>query len=468
MSENIDGRGFEQDLGSFHTQVLTIRSALNTNKVVDLSSDPSKVIHIWDSHGGDNQLWRFKYNSSERSYQIESVATGKVIKSNADGTMVMANMTGSFEEYDYGKYWELLRLDSGNYLIKNQASGLVLDLDNENTTNGTKIKTYKENGSLAQEWKISETTEPVGEYDGKILTVHTELNPDRKVLNFTDNAYNPVIAWEFDAGKKQQWKFQFDTTKRAYQIISLAKDNQCLDIGNTTDGRLVMSLTSFQYGTSYWKLVEGQSGIYTIENVHTGLVLNVDSVGSIVTAYKRTGGTNQLWRFKEEATPNFDLSLGRSFVIGAREDTSKVLDLELYKGMDSEPTEAVVMYSYNGGSNQKWEFRKNSNGSYRIDSVYTYTPSGIVQAARNYVLQSNSDFPKTMNTVTAITHELKSEWRPRLLPGQYDYDGYAIYAIENVTRPGNYLKITSTTNGSGLTYGNFSSTDMKLMFSIRP
>lgn len=291
---------FVQDLGSFHQKVLSIRTQLDENKAVDLTSDPSKYINIWDYHGGENQQWQFLYDSTERSYQIVSVDTRKAMKGNADGSMTMVNPTGPYESYDYGAYWQLLKINNTSYyLIKNMASGLLLDLDNANTANGTRIKTFRENGEAAQYWNLQAVGETIGEFNGKVLSIHTELNWDKAIdVNMSNKS---IAIWDYNAGDNQKWTFRYDSTKKAYQIVSLATGN-CLYPDYR--GNLGLTVPSFEFGDSYWYVIKDDPySCYYIKNWQHGTFIDLagsdTTNGQPVIAYEEKGEPNQLWHLFE-------------------------------------------------------------------------------------------------------------------------------------------------------------------------
>lgn len=441
---------FAQDFGTYHQKVLSIRSELNLNKAVDLTSDASKYLNIWDFHGGENQQWNFVYDSMDRAYEIISISTRKAIKSNADGSITMVNPTGSFEAYDYGAYWQLLKISNTNYyLIKNMASGMLLDLDNANTANGTRIKTFRENGEIAQYWELFEIGQTIGEFDGKIVSLHTELDWN-KALDY-DRDQHDLQMWDYNAGNNQQWRLKYNSTTRAYQIISIYSGN-CLAANSS--GNLTLTLTDAEYGNSYWKVVQVKPyTCYTIENLQYGTCLDVagsdTANGHPVIAYAKNGNTNQLWRLFENRMPDFDI---QTVVIRMAEQASQCIDLQYKEGTINSPTTEIVVFTYREGDNQHWELSKNGNDTYQILSNYIYNPSGEVGGDSRFWIVSNEATPSAPNTTLSFLEGGESRWRIILMPGLYDYDGRARYAIESASRPGNFLKYTSTANNSAIQY----------------
>lgn len=53
--------------------------------------------------------------------------------------------------------WYLYDAGSGYYYIKNKATGLYFDLANGTLANGTEIRNWEFNGSIAQKWSLSPT-----------------------------------------------------------------------------------------------------------------------------------------------------------------------------------------------------------------------------------------------------------------------------------------------------------------------
>ncbi|WP_458109695.1 RICIN domain-containing protein [Bacillus zhangzhouensis] len=131
-----------------------IVTALNNKSVIDLNKENNNII-LWNSHGGDNQKWKFIYNNEKEAYQIKSVWNDDLVLAwiidAPDSRKVQAHRNQYKEEH----YWVLEDMENGNCIVTNYKDpNLVLDVDGGKTENGTIIKLSPKGMTRSQTFKI--------------------------------------------------------------------------------------------------------------------------------------------------------------------------------------------------------------------------------------------------------------------------------------------------------------------------
>ncbi|MBD0258469.1 MAG: RICIN domain-containing protein, partial [Cytophagales bacterium] len=126
---------------------------------------------------------------------------------------------------------------SGTYKITARHSGKALDVNANGTTDGTNVQQWTDNGSTAQQWIITATTDGhyrlVGNGSGKALEVSNSSLADG----------GNVQIWSYVGANTQQWKIEA-TTDGYYRLLN-RNSGKALDVnGNSTaDGANVHQWT---------------------------------------------------------------------------------------------------------------------------------------------------------------------------------------------------------------------------------
>jgi hypothetical protein len=123
-------------------------------------------------------------------------------------------------------------------------SGKYLDVDAEQTANGTQIIQWRWEGSANQRWRF-EDGHLVSVQSGKCLDVQNEATHDGA----------NVVLWECNGGANQQWDYVAGT-------FVVRHSGKCLDVRNasTEDGAFVVQSTCSGRLSQRWTLEEAFSG----------------------------------------------------------------------------------------------------------------------------------------------------------------------------------------------------------------
>ena len=162
----------------------------------------------------------------------------------ANGTIKESNVEISKQEgiLKENQLWNFERQNDGSYYIKNVASDLYLDVDDENTENGTNIKLYTYSKSSAQKWYIVKVDNRY-----RLIPKHCYEQGVRACLDIDTGATETgtnVHLWEFlgeanDLGKTQVIYIE----KEIYQLGDINEDG----IVNIKDWNILYSYINETY-----------------------------------------------------------------------------------------------------------------------------------------------------------------------------------------------------------------------------
>lgn len=186
-------------------------------------------------------------------------------------------------------------ITEGDYVIRSVATGKCLDVPSSSTANGTNLQQWTCNGTNAQKFHISPTS------DGyfKIINVNSNKAVDVRDASTAQNAV--IHQWDYVGGGNQQWKF----VNRGGNDISIQArhTDMAVDLywGNAADGT----------GIVQYPYVGGTNQRWTFDNVGGGTnpaVRNLTIVNRCTQPIWIAHSTNV------QAAQNVRLNQGASFV----------------------------------------------------------------------------------------------------------------------------------------------------------
>ncbi len=261
------------------------------------------------------------------TYQIVSVASGYAIdiengveKKTVSGEIDLWTQKGEFDDTTNQVFDVTYDAKTGYYSITNHLSGLALDVYGGEKADGTKVIVWKKNQGCNQYWTIEKSTNGY-----KIASVCTG-----KVLDMSVSAkkvgQRVVINTDKDK-KSQEWKFEAIKEKEEFVGDYVIKTNK--------DSKLVLDISG---GAS--------------KNMKTG--------DAIIYGIKTSKNSNQIFRIKKDENSDYYYIY----------NPTSNLYLDVANG-DVADGSKVILWSYNGGCNQKWSINKNEKGYYYISSSCT-------------------------------------------------------------------------------------------------
>ncbi len=110
------------------------------------------ALNQWPANGTNAQTWFFSYNGAGY-YTIQNYASKIFLADQNGATAPGTSATQVVPTHDDTELWSLTAVNGG-YVVKNKATGLVLDDNNFNQTAGQHIILWPTNGGANQTWAI--------------------------------------------------------------------------------------------------------------------------------------------------------------------------------------------------------------------------------------------------------------------------------------------------------------------------
>ena len=378
-----------------------------TGQVLDLASalkTPGANIQIYDSNNSDAQRWYIYESGTTGQFIFRPVCAPGVVMDVASGsTVAMANIHSytynnsaaqkfkitkvseaeSYTPADLGtefyakigtsnasdkflslsnanvvlysgskapaQTWRFIKQENGSYIIMNQKTGKVLDVNNASGTSGTNVQTYNSNNSTAQKWFI---------YDNKGKYV---LRP----ACATDCVLDIDGAKTSDGANVQIYKYN----GTGAQLFTITKGD-------------------------YFSLVDpvdvGTGFVGKITNVKSGLNLSLS--GTNVIIYTPSDAAAQKYVFDRQSNGSYKLTNTKN---------NYVLDVA---GGSKENFANVQLYASNDTAAQRWFiYIKEGNYMFRpscADSSVLDVYAGGTEAMTNVNIYQMNNTPAQKFTIT--------------------------------------------------------------------
>ena len=132
----------------------TLRSALDTNKALDLNGgayENGANVQLWGANDSDAQRW-YVYGLGNGYYTLVSGASNKALTADGDAGRAGTNVDQQTGRGTSAQRWRLQFTD-GQATFVNE-SGKVLDVSGASTADGANVQIWDSNGTAAQRWLI--------------------------------------------------------------------------------------------------------------------------------------------------------------------------------------------------------------------------------------------------------------------------------------------------------------------------
>lgn len=313
----------------------TISNSASSSAVLDVaggSASDGANVQLYGSNKSIAQKWKVaKVADRDNTYAVESLVSGKVLTADEDGNVCVR----SFDNGD-AQLWTA-QIDKGGINFVNVATGKVLDAAGGSTRNGTNIRLYDSNGTLAQSFKLS-------------------------ACSLVDSG--------------------------TYVIAAASNRSKVLDVasGSRSNGANVQLWSSNDSGAQKWNVSVNSDGSISIQNCRSKKYLDVlnaqGASGANVQQWQGNGSSAQRWRV--------DYVGGGSFVIRSALNDSLVLDVN---GGALNDGANIQIYAANGSDAQGFYFAQTSYTPEAVNlAVPVYNqysvglPNGCESAALTNVL----------------------------------------------------------------------------------
>ncbi|MCY9508636.1 RICIN domain-containing protein [Paenibacillus larvae] len=332
-----------------------IKSSLDQNVIAELASD--EYVKASKNYGLDKQKWKFTYDSSRQAYIIKSSDKSQVFTWDSQHSK---KIMGYYDQGNKDQYWKIERTEDGFYKFRNYYdSKVVLDLQNSNTSSGTSLQGWEDNGTNAQKWLITPVINQTIE-DGEYV-IKSSIAPN-KVADLTTD--RDVITYDNHYGNNQKWRFTFNKDKQAYRVVSVNKPDLAFAWDSNHSGKIIGA--TGDYDDQYWRLVKTSDGYFTLRNYKDPkMVLDVPNSNPNndvqLQAYEDNGTKAQKWSLQRADAP---IIPNGTYNISSIKNYKKVIqhDYDNHK---------AVIWDHNYNNHNNWDLIwDSSNKAYKIRNQF--------------------------------------------------------------------------------------------------
>lgn len=268
----------------------------------------------WKSNNSIAQIWsaiatNLDVAVQDGLYNIQTVGNTSISASSSPATGGASIQLLDIDSSE-GQNWQLTRLLSGLYTIRNPASNRYLDVTDASTSIGAPVHVYNKSFSCAQKWSVN----TVGSGLYEIRSSCSDL-----VLDVVDGTVSlpgsSVQVYTANQSNAQKWNFaKLPSSTIASGTYSLkTKSGLALDItgGSKTDGTPVQLYTANQSNAQKWVFQKQLDGSYAIYNPGSGKYLDLaganTSRGSSIQLYSGNGSCAQRWNVSRNTDSTYSI-----------------------------------------------------------------------------------------------------------------------------------------------------------------
>ena len=349
--------------------IYTIKSKVNTNKVLDIadgSTNNSANVQVWGDDNVRQQKFRITYNN-EGYYKIEAVHSGKVLDI-ANGGMTSGT---NVQQYEWNKTeaqkWVIEKNEDGTYSFRSILNGYYLDVAGGTPNNGTNIQVYEGNKTNAQKFEVKFEGEQT--IENGIYKINTKLNANM-YLNVTGSNVNILTNENYTSQK-----FYVEYQGEGYYTIQSVSTNKVLDVanGNINSGANVQVYDNNKTEAQKWIIKDAGNGYYYITSRLS--LCNLDVSGGTakdrqnIQAYESNSSDAQKFKFVsvEEAEGKQTIEDG-IYHISTALNTNYVLDIS--GGSDYNKANLQIWTNTNVNQ-QKFLVEYQGDGYYKIQALHS-------------------------------------------------------------------------------------------------
>ncbi len=262
-----------------------IMASCASGKVLDVAGGSlfnCANVQLYGYNGTSAQQWNVSYDESGLA-TITNVGSGKVLDVTSGQAVSGANVQQYESNGTLAQKWSIEQRSGDTVVIRSALDGgITLDIASAGTSNGTNVQVWEANGTVAQAFEFL----PV--YPSVSVEGQANLDGTYRILSAVDTDYAIDVAdWsQQDGGRLQVWQsagtenqeFRIERLDNGYYSITSAWSHKTFDV---TDGSIVPGTPVQQWDRSanaanqQWRIVEGTGGMYTFQNVKTGLMLDL-------------------------------------------------------------------------------------------------------------------------------------------------------------------------------------------------
>lgn len=325
------------------------------------------VAHLWESADTDNQKLDFAYQN-DGTYKITVLSSDNVLTVPASSSNNGVQL--QFYAWNGGDHqrWYVVDIGGGFFKLINKYSGLVVDISENGTVNGTKIQQWQDTGAPAQMFRLL-PDDPVTSMELNDGVYELQGKTSGKLIHSASGAPGSIAhLWEDANTDNQRLRFerQDDDT---YKITVLSSGSVLTARDAGTGNGVQLDFSAWTDGDHQkWYVVDCGGGYVKLINKHSGLAIDISENGTAngtkVQQWEDTGADAQRFRLLPTTLPSASMDLDNGLYQIQGKTSGKLIDAAGW----SNGTVAHLWESA-GTTNQKMNFERQSDGTYKI-TVY--------------------------------------------------------------------------------------------------
>ncbi len=353
-------------------------TSTTANKALDVTGAQTAngtKIQIYDSNGSAAQQWQI-VRQSDGLYKIRSIFSSKYLDVINASTAVGAQTQIYTGNSSCAQKWSIV-YSGYKYYIFNKCSSLSLDITSANFSNGTKMQLYPANWSNAQSWNL--TSKSTAALPNGIYSISTTANKALDVTGAQTANGTKIQIYDSNGSAAQQWQIvrQSDGLYKIRSIFS----SKYLDVINasTAVGAQTQIYTGNSSCAQKWSFTTTSNGLYQIRSACSENVLGVagDALSTpntpLETQQISATSLGQSWNILSldaQPIPNGIYSISTT--------ANKALDVT---GAQTANGTKIQIYDSNGSAAQQWQIVRQSDGLYKIRSIFSSKYLDVINAS---------------------------------------------------------------------------------------
>ena len=453
-------------------------------------------LHIWEYVNSAQQQFKLEYDG-KGYYEIIPSHSGKRVDVVGYGNEANVDQWSANGGNDNQK-WVIRKSKSGNYNIISKRDAMYLDAYQSKTANGTNIEVYEQSRGAGQEFKLQKIENPKTVEEGtyKIVLANAPTQSLTVDGGKTNDGAN-VHIWDYQNTLQQQFNLVYDG-QGYYEIIPLNSGKRLDVVGYGNEANVDQWSDNGGNDNQKWQIKKSASGNYNIISKRQGLYLDAyqskTANGTNIQVYEKSGGAGQEFKLEKIGDKSERTIADGVYKIAPQSNTNIVIEasgsnkdndgrIQIWQDFDvsaqrlkveymdngyyrlslehsgkcltvkwrniSSGTE-VVQYDWNGGDNQKWIIRQNSDGSFGIIPLTDYSLTldicGPIENGSVMELYYNEENVKQKFSFIKYFNKYIEE-------GTYGWSGLKVKGNGN---GGNDLRFYRIGNGNKKLFVNFS------------
>ncbi len=371
--------------------IYKLETKTNPNKVIQIKNESTEnaanvEIGDWTNYANANKKFKLTYKE-DGYYEIENLNSGKVLDAQNGGMETGTNVWQHAGNYTDAQRWKIEKNSDGTYAISNKKSGLYLNNKNGNIelVNKKQEDTQKFKINSINKYKPTKTIEN-GIYRisrfGK-ENVHEVIEIEDGSKDVTANV--KIGSWKNIDNEKNKFEIIYDNASGFYTIKNINSGNM-LDVqnGGMNPGTNVWQHKPNGTDAQKWEIEKNQDGSYSFISKKNGLKLNVDKEN--INIEKSNNQKEQKFQLISlDKKPQKVIENG-IYKLETKINTNKVMQIKNESTENAANVEIGDWTNY-VNANKKFQLTYKEDGYYEIENLN----SGKVLDAQNGGMETGTN-----------------------------------------------------------------------------